>query len=94
MNNKDSNEVVKYPQNPDEWRTWIENMMNVNQEQGTRFFERGVFPIDLLVKVWKKEFTIENGYSSDFIPALTRNKSGFLKWVYGGGHEPNWMKSD
>ncbi|TET11322.1 MAG: hypothetical protein E3J86_03215 [Candidatus Thorarchaeota archaeon] len=85
---------VIYPQTSFEWRKWIEKKLNIDETQGSFFTENATFLHQRLVDLWNREFTAERGYSPDFIPALTRNKNGFLKWVYGGGSEPNWMKSD
>ena len=57
-------------------------------------FEKGVFPFDRLEEIWKREFSLDKGYHSDFIPALIRNKRGLIVWVYRGGSEPNWRMND
>lgn len=83
-----------YPQSPEEWKKWISERMGIESEEGTKLAERGEFPFDLLVRVWEKEFNVENGYHPDFIPALTRNKRGLVIWIFCGGSEPNWTLSD
>ena len=85
---------VIYPQTPLEWRKWIEKRLDIDEPQGYDFTEKSTFPLQRLEDLWNMEFSPDRGYSPDFIPALTRNKIGFLKWVYGGGFEPNWIKSD
>ena len=37
---------------------------------------------------------MDKGYVPDFIPALIRNKFGFLKWVYVDSPEPFWKGKD
>ncbi|MHA1948684.1 MAG: hypothetical protein ACXAAO_13350 [Candidatus Thorarchaeota archaeon] len=91
---KSNPDDASYPQTPFEWRKWIENKLDIDETQGYDFTHNATFPLQRVVELWNKEFTAKRGYSPDFIPALTRNKNGFLKWVYGGGSEPNWMKSD
>lgn len=85
---------VDYPQNPEEWRIWVRDKLGISEAEGIRFLEGGSFPLGNLVKAWESEFTVANGFSPNFIPALTRNKNGFVKWENGNGSEPNWTKSD
>jgi hypothetical protein len=85
---------VAYPQSPSEWIDWITTLLEITHEEGTRLVKNGAFPFDLLVKAWEDEFNVKNGYHPDFIPALIRNKIGFVKWVYCEGSEPNWSRAD
>jgi hypothetical protein len=85
---------VEYPQSPEEWRDWIWKYLKISEEEGSVLFEWDDFPTDRLLEVWNREFSDDRGYSSQFIPALTRNVKGFVRWVYSEGPEPNWKKSD
>ncbi|MFW9834436.1 MAG: hypothetical protein ACFFEK_10605 [Candidatus Thorarchaeota archaeon] len=89
-----NNENVIYPQTPLEWIEWIHTRLEIDGDEGTRLFETGEFPFNNLVRIWEEEFDAKNGYHPSFIPALVRNKVGFVKWVYCKGPEPNWTKSD
>jgi hypothetical protein len=85
---------VEYPQSPKAWREWIWKKLQISEKEGTSLFELDEFPTDRLLKVWNKEFSTDHGYSPQFIPALSRNVKGFVKWIYNDGPEPNWTKSD
>ncbi len=93
MRKKNTDGVI-YPLTLFEWRKWIEKNLDIDELKGYDMVEKEIFPLGTLIIIWKQEFSAECGYSPDFIPALTRNKIGFLKWVYSGGSEPNWKKSD
>jgi hypothetical protein len=86
--------LVDYPMTPDEWQIWIESHLDISKEEGTRILLSNLFPIEKLVEKWNQEFDTEKGYSTGFIPALIRNKIGFLIWVYDSGTEPYWKDSD
>ncbi|MFW9787438.1 MAG: hypothetical protein ACFFE2_04320 [Candidatus Thorarchaeota archaeon] len=83
-----------YPVDMMEWRDWIKKNLGYTTEQGIEFVRAGTFPVSELVAVWRQEFTVEKGYVADFIPALERNKMGFLRWIYADGAEPFWKESD
>ncbi|MFW9843946.1 MAG: hypothetical protein ACFFEV_05170 [Candidatus Thorarchaeota archaeon] len=85
---------VEYPQTPEAWQEWIFTHLDISAENGSILTKDNRFPFDILVSLWNREFGEENGYSPSFIPALTRNKQGFIEWVYLGHPEPNWSKSD
>ena len=85
---------VDYPQNPEEWKDWIRAHLQISPEDGFVLANQEHFPFDRLIDIWKKEFGVERGYHASFIPALTRNKQGFIEWVYLESFEPNWSKSD
>jgi hypothetical protein len=85
---------VKYPQKPEEWQIWLKSNLGIDRVQGKSLIQDDKFPFDQLVALWGKKFSSDNGYSPSFIPALVRNKVGFVRWVYLNGHEPNWSKSD
>ena len=85
---------VEYPQPSEEWRKWIEFHLGIDDSQGRKWAQENKFPFERLVEIWNELFRSKNGYSPSFIPALTRNKNGFVKWVYCSGPEPNWTKSD
>lgn len=93
MRSKTSGDSV-YPHTPLDWRKWITRNLDIDEIYGVELVENEIFPLQQLEETWKREFTHERGYSPDFIPALIRNMNGFLKWVYSGGSEPNWMRSD
>jgi hypothetical protein len=83
-----------YPVDVMEWRAWVEKKLGYTSQQCVDFLHQNSFPIIKLVEVWRREFTVEKGYSPDFIPALERNKKGFLLWLYADGDEPFWRGSD
>ena len=83
-----------YPQNPDEWLQWVEEKLGITKSQGSELFRNSAFPYTKLIECWENEFTVEQGYSPDFIPALVRNIQGFVNWVYNEGFEPNWRNTD
>jgi hypothetical protein len=89
-----SNSASSYPQNPEEWRRWIMTNLGIDSIKGRKMSENNNFPFSDLIYAWEREFTIEGGYSPSFIPALSRNKRGFVKWVFLDAPEPNWSKSD
>ena len=86
--------VPYYPTNPLQWQQWIEARMGITEAEGMKLLQEGNFPIDILESYWNQELTPKNGYSPDFIPALTRNRFGFLRWVYRNDPEPNWIDSE
>ena len=86
----DSNSGIKYPQNPEEWRRWILSNLGIDKAQGRELIKDDTFPFSDLIQVWEQEFNVENGFSPSFIPALSRNKSGFVLWVFLDAPEPNW----
>ena len=86
--------MVDYPQTVQQWRTWVRIKVGVSEEDGFILVKKNVFPKAALLQAWQIEFSTENGYSPDFIPALSRNIVGFLQWVYDEGDEPNWKMSD
>ena len=94
MKDSESRGDVSYPQTSIEWRVWIQTQMDIDETHGAKLVDEGAFPHNRLVSTWEREFTVEKGYSPQFIPALTRNVLRFLSWVYGGSSEPNWTKSD
>jgi hypothetical protein len=83
-----------YPTSPSEWIEWIEDNLEINREEGKLMLETDEFPYVLLEEYFKKEFTVEDGYSSEFIPALVRNIKGLVSWAFGEGPEPLWTGSD
>lgn len=85
---------VKYPQNPEEWQIWLMTHLGIDRVRGESLAHQDKFPFDKLVSLWETEFSSDNGYSPSFIPALVRNKVGFVRWVYLNGSEPNWAKTD
>jgi len=94
MTRNESTNGVEYPLTPEEWLLWLETNLNIDKEQGREMVEKLTFPLDVLVDIWENEFSVELGYSPSFIPALIRNKNGFVKWVYCDCPEPNWSNSD
>ncbi len=85
---------VVYPQNPEEWQTWLQINLGIDSAKGKSMAQEDRFPLEQLVALWNARFNSEKGYSPSFIPALVRNKMGFVKWIYLDGPEPNWTKSD
>lgn len=85
---------INYPQTIIDWRNWIHIHLDINLDQGRSLAQEDAFPFDNLIKVWKQQFNPQHGFSSNFIPALVRNKRGLIKWVYLNAPEPNWTKSD
>lgn len=89
-----NNPAPRYPHNPIEWHLWIEEKLNISKTQGIELFNRSSFPTNRLKECWNQEFTAENGYSPDFIPALLSHVNGLLNWIYSNGQEPNWRSAD
>ena len=85
---------VVYPQDIVDWQAWIIHTLGIDVVQAGTLIADNKFPFDKLIEAWKDRFGPENGYSPNFIPALVRNKIGFVTWVYMRGPEPNWTKSD
>jgi hypothetical protein len=83
-----------YQKNPSEWIQWLNEKLEIDEEQGILMLAMGEFPFSSLKDAWHVEFTPRKGYSPEFIPALGRNIIGFLQWVYGDGNEPDWRGSD
>lgn len=94
MPTHDSNTGIKYPQNPEEWRRWILSNLGIDKPQGLEMTKDDTFPFSDLIQVWEQKFSVEHGFSPSFIPALSRNKRGFVMWVFLEAPEPNWAKSD
>ena len=86
--------IPHYPHNPTEWHKWIEDKMGITKTEGIGLFSNNSFPVKQLEERWHEEFKTENGYSPDFVPALLRNITGFLSWIYADRSEPNWRMSD
>ena len=91
MNTSDE---VGYPQDIVDWQAWIIHKLGLDLVQARSLMNEDRFPFDRLIEAWESKFSSDNGYSPNFTPALVRNKVGFVKWVYFGGSEPNWTKSD
>ena len=89
-----NNSVPYYPTSPAEWAEWIENNLEISKEEGLKMIRTRTFPYVLLEECFKREFTSEEGYSLDFIPALVRNIRGLVSWAFGQGKEPLWTGSD
>ena len=81
-----------YPQNPQEWRSAIQDGIGLGEVEGQEAYQAGQFPYDQLAQ-WMREAYCE-GFSPDFVPALLRNVKGLVAWVYGDGGEPSWPGSD
>jgi len=86
--------MIDYPTDPSEWQTWIATHLGYDFESALKLYEKHLFPQSELLDAWEREFDSSNGYSPDFVPALTRNIEGLLRWVYADGQEPNWKGSD
>jgi hypothetical protein len=84
----------EYPTTTMAWRVWMKRMLDIDIEEGVDLVRNDRFPLDRLLETWHSVFSEEHGYSSDFIPALFRNKLGLLNWVYLDAPEPNWRGSD
>ena len=83
-----------YPLTVDGWIRWINNNLDIDELTAIDFIEKDAFPFDRLEAVWAREFSVNKGYHTDFVPALLRNKRGLIVWVYRGGSEPNWRMDD
>jgi len=83
-----------WPQNADEWRLAIHGAVGVTPEEGDRLFRTGELPRQRLLDWLAAAYGPERGYHPDFVPALTRNVDGLLRWAYGGGPEPFWPGHD
>ncbi|NHI88101.1 MAG: hypothetical protein EAX87_01190 [Candidatus Thorarchaeota archaeon] len=90
----DLNSRIKYPQTPEKWRRWILLNLGIDEAQGREMINDDTFPFGDLIQAWEQKFTVEHGFSPSFIPALSRNKRGFVMWVFLEAPEPNWTKSD
>ncbi|MFW9921615.1 MAG: hypothetical protein ACFFED_18585 [Candidatus Thorarchaeota archaeon] len=86
--------MTSYPTNPIEWQLWIDKHLGISVTEAKLLMDSDSFPTEELEIAWQREFTVANGYVSDFIPALVRNKLGLLRWTYLGEAEPNWRESD
>jgi len=82
----------EYPQDQAAWRTAIETGIGLSHPEGTRALRAGTFPY-ARVDRWIRA-TFADGYSPDFVPALTRNLRGLVDWAYGEGAEPWWPGAD
>ncbi len=82
----------KYPQNPIEWQSAINQGLNLSDTEGIMLYESKTFPYDQLEQWIRSTYT--EGFSQDFIPALLRNIKGLVAWAYGGEEEPSWPGSD
>ena len=81
-----------YPQNPEEWRSTIQDGIGVGVIEGQEAYQAAKFPYNQL-EHWIRE-AYSAGDSPDFVPALLRNIKGLVAWVYGDGDEPCWPGSD
>jgi len=86
--------LTNYPLNTKEWIRWIKNNLDIDELAAIDFLEEGAFPFYRLEALWKREFSVNKGYHSDFVPALVRNKRGLIAWVYRDSSEPNWRMDD
>lgn len=82
------------PRNRDEWRASIENGIGLAPEEGETLRCSDDFPFDRLVDWIRQQFSEDDGYSPDFVPALIRNIKGLVSWVYGDSSEPFWPGHD
>ncbi|MFW9907155.1 MAG: hypothetical protein ACFFEF_01160 [Candidatus Thorarchaeota archaeon] len=83
-----------YPTNPHEWQLWIHEHLGISATEARELLKKNSFPKEDLEALWREKFCIEEGYVQDFIPALSRNMTGLLRWVYCGEEEPNWTRCD
>lgn len=83
-----------YPQNVDEWREAIGKALNLSPEEDKARYQASTFPFDDLIVWIRREFSADEGYSPDFVPALIRNHKRLIDWVYGDGSEPYWPGHD
>lgn len=83
-----------YPRNSEEWRISILQGIGLLPEKGRSLYNSGRFPYNDLISWIYLEFSEENGYSPNFVPALVRNIKGLVSWVYGNGSEPYWPGKD
>ena len=86
--------MPEYPTSPEDWQSWIEIHLRISPDEAVRLLKSDSFPLGELVGKWHEVFTVEQGYVSDFIPALVRNKLGLLRWAFLGAPEPKWRGSD
>jgi hypothetical protein len=86
--------MIVYPTVPDEWHEWLQKHLGYSKQKASELYESKSFPTSELLDAWEREFDSSKGYTPDFIPALTRNVEGFLRWLYANGSEPNWKGSD
>jgi hypothetical protein len=82
----------RYPQDPKEWREAIESGLGLTPPEAQDAYRAGVFPFEQL-ELWLQS-TYQQGYSSEFLPALQRNIEGLIAWAYGNESEPYWPGSD
>jgi len=87
-------QIPAYPQNVDEWREAIRKALNLTPEEGKARYQACTFPFDDLLVWIQREFSADEGYSPDLIPALIRNRKGLIAWFYGDGSEPYWPRRD
>jgi hypothetical protein len=81
-----------YPQNPEGWRSAIQDGIGLSEFEGQRAYQAGEFPYEDLER-WIQG-TYREGFHPDFVPALLRNIKGLVAWVYGDGSEPSWPGAD
>ena len=81
-----------YPQNPSEWRLAIRAGIGLSMNDAQKSYLDGTFPF-IQLEQWIRA-TFQEGFVSDFVPALLRNIKGLVSWVYENGPEPNWRESD
>ena len=82
----------KYPENPEEWQSAIQDNIGIKVSEGQRDYQEGIFPYKKLEEWIQRAFS--EGFSPNFVPALLRNIKGFVAWVYGNKEEPSWPGSD
>jgi hypothetical protein len=82
----------RYPQNPKEWREATEYGLGLTPPEAQDAYRAGAFPVEQL-ELWLQS-TYQQGYSSEFLPALQRNIKGLVAWAYGNENEPYWPGSD
>ena len=87
-------QFLSYPRNSEEWCISISQGIGLPPEKGRSLYNSGRFPFDELISWICREFSEENGYSLNFVPALIRNIKGLVNWVYGNGSEPYWSGKD
>lgn len=85
---------MNWPQTPQAWQEAIAAGLGLTAVQGQQAYTDGRFPYDPLNDWLAETYSVDAGYSPDFVPALQRNLRGLVAWVYGDGTEPHWPGSD
>lgn len=84
---------MDYPQTGPAWAAQIAEGLGLAEASARAQHAAGTLN-RAAVTAWIEQAFGDGPYSDPFVPALTRNLEGLLRWAYADGGEPYWPGSD